>query len=515
MPAARRDHLGTIARHAPLVAALALAAACSAPERPESDAEQDVPLVDVPVPPADGPKLVAMRRGVVVRDRPGAKGKELGTLRAGARVVRAAEAYSTKGCAGGWYPIRPKGFVCAGDEASIDLESLPARLLDVAPNLDKPLPYRYARMSRGAGVAYAALPTEVEQLAAEPVLKQLDKRDPRRIGTGANDVPLDELGLATGLAVLSRGGEGVGEDGYRTDAAFFQFGRQTGALPPGTNLSGGENIVLKEHSGVALIDSFVAGARAFGITPDGHFVPLDRLRPALGSEHRGIDLAKISLPVAFALRTAGFWKMEEHKVFRTDEEVEAREAVQLTGRYRTKYKTKFFQTTQDDLWVRAKDIVYVPKRHEFPDFAGADTRWLDVSLATQQLVAWQGKTPVFATLISSGEDRIGDPAQGPATKQGVFHVRAKHITLDIDDREVRGAHSVSEAPWVIDFDEGFALSGCYWHGTIGEARSYHNIALSPIDARWLFNWLGPAIPEGWHSARFEESIGGAVIYVHK
>src|SRR5690606_26826965 len=157
--------------------------------------------------------------------------------------------------------------------------------------------------------------------------------------------------------------------------------------------------------------------------------------------------------------------------------------------------------------------IYLPKRHEFPDFATPDQKWLDVSLATQRMIAWKGKTPVYATLISSGEDRVGDPEQGPATKQGVFHIRAKHITRDVDDREVRNRHSVTEAPWVIEFDEGFFITGCYWHGQFGESRSYHNIALSPIDARWLWHWTAPDVPEGWHSARFDDGEPSTVIYI--
>jgi lipoprotein-anchoring transpeptidase ErfK/SrfK len=207
--------------------------------------------------------------------------------------------------------------------------------------------------------------------------------------------------------------------------------------------------------------------------------------------------------------------MEQHKVIKTDEEIDVRQPVQLDGRYRTKYKIRYFKLKEGDLWVRFKDLIYVPKRHEFPDFAGTNQKWIDVSLATQRLIAWQGKTPVFATVISSGEDRIGDPETGPATKQGVFRIRAKHITANIDDREVRHRYSVTEVPWVMDFEEGHAITGCYWHEQFGESRSYHNIALSPIDARYLFNWAGPTVPEGWHSANFDENDAGAIIYVHK
>src|SRR5690606_19843753 len=160
--------------------------------------------------------------------------------------------------------------------ASTELDSLEAKLFDVPPNLDRPLPYRYGEVTRGAGVAYGALPTPTEQHAAEPVLKRLKPAKPKQLGTGANDVPLDANGMAAGLPVLKKDAEGVGPDGYRFDQLYFEFGRNTTALPFGTNLSVAENRVLKDGSGVALIDSFKAGDRIFGLMPDGRFIPVDR-----------------------------------------------------------------------------------------------------------------------------------------------------------------------------------------------------------------------------------------------
>ena len=74
--------------------------------------------------------------------------------------------------------------------------------------------------------------------------------------------------------------------------------------------------------------------------------------------------------------------------------------------------------------------------------------------------------------------------------------------------------AVLEAPWIIDLAAGFSLVGSYWLDHFGDARGYHHVALSPIDARFLFHWMPPALPNGWHSvvADPEES---AIVYVHK
>src|SRR5688500_16422075 len=81
-------------------------------------ADTEVPKVEVP---ADGPKLGALADHTPILERPAAGAKPIGYLHAGAKVARAPEAYSKEGCAGGFYPIRPRGFVCAGEIATTDL----------------------------------------------------------------------------------------------------------------------------------------------------------------------------------------------------------------------------------------------------------------------------------------------------------------------------------------------------------------------------------------------------------
>jgi hypothetical protein len=508
-----------------LVLASTLACDASQPQDPNLGAvDEVVPHVEVPA--QDGPKLVALRHGVIVRDRPSWSGKPLGVLRAGARVARSPQAYTTKNCAQGWYAIRPRGFVCVGEEATTDLEALPAQILTRAPMLDKALPYRYATVRFGAGVIYPRLGTRRQQLTAEPKLAGYKDRSDKRLGTGSNDVPIDENGLGAGPPVLLPDGDGVGPDGNRSMFAFFDFGPLPAPLSIGYTLlppsrASDQPQVLKEGSGVALVGSFALEEgkhkRQFGVTPDGRFVPLDRLDPVLGTEFHGFSLAGVGLPIAFSLRRVHLWKMERGKVAEpSDEEIEPREPIPLTGRFRTRDNKRFFYT-QSGYWVKHRDIIYIPKRHEFPDFAVGEQKWVDISLANQTLIAWQGRTPIMATLISSGEDRVGDPSSSASTVQGVFHVTNKYVTRDVDDRETRRAYSLTEVPWVMEFAEGFALTGCYWHGRLGEAAGFHNVAMAPLDARFLFNWAGPEVPEGWHGVyRNEEPTQDTlIVYTHK
>ena len=106
---------------------------------------EDESIPDVPEPSATGPKLGAVANITPVLERPAAGARQLGYLHAGARVARAAEPYSRRGCGGGWYPVRPRGFVCATESATVDMAHPTLAAMALTPTLDKPLPYAYAR----------------------------------------------------------------------------------------------------------------------------------------------------------------------------------------------------------------------------------------------------------------------------------------------------------------------------------------------------------------------------------
>ena len=110
-----------------------------------SKATPDDSVPNVPEPAASGPKLGAVANVTPVLERPAPGARELGYLHAGARVARAQEPYSRRGCGGGWYPVRPRGFVCATESATVDMAHPTLMAMALTPNLDKALPYTYAR----------------------------------------------------------------------------------------------------------------------------------------------------------------------------------------------------------------------------------------------------------------------------------------------------------------------------------------------------------------------------------
>jgi hypothetical protein len=458
---------------------------------------------NVPAPPADGPKLIAIAMGAVVYDRPSPAANKLGELRVGAAVARSKEVYGKRECDGGWYAVRPRGFVCAGNAATID-PTVIARGLPGAPDLGRALPYRYARAKTENVPLYARSPSPPEQLAAEPDLKKIMGRakDEDALGAAANDVPLDARGVPTGPPVLLPGGDGI-LDGKRTSASFFAFPQEALApwfvpAPEGPKVGG-----LRKGSGVALVGSLeiesITGLRRFGVTADGKLVPTDRLKPALGSTWHGLDLDKTGLPVAFVQKLGVHtFSFQKGKAVKHEDEVERKAAVPLTGKFRTVEGVRY-EETREGAWMRAQDLVVIVKRHKFPEFAKGSQKWLDVSIANQTLTAYEGTKPIYATRISTGRDQLKDPATSASTPRGSFKVIGRHVTRPLDPREVSGSFDVTDAPWVLELEQGFALNGMYWSDGVGEAQTFHNIALAPIDAHRLWTWAGSEMPEGWSS----------------
>lgn len=116
--------------------------------------------------------------------------------------------------------------------------------------------------------------------------------------------------------------------------------------------------------------------------------------------------------------------------------------------------------------------------------------WAHVDLTEQTLTAWEGATPVYATLVSAG---TGAPSR--ITPPGLFPVwlKLRHGPMHGED------YSVEEVPLIQYFYKGTALHGVTWHDHFGQPRSHGCINLSLADARWLYDWAPPRVPEGWHS----------------
>jgi len=541
--------------------------------------------------PKDSPKIAATQIATTVYKLADTGSRRLGYIRLGGVVERDAEPTRGKGCKGQWFHVFPMGYVCT-DEATTDLDAPLVRAASRRPDLDKALPYRYGFV-RATAPQYLRIPTHQEQEKSEFKLDEhlawfeQNRAEVQKVEHGSNDVPLDGRGVALpGLAP---------KPGFKTSPELSEnelFGGQTPNDPIPFWLQGGRKIPnvsgyavpeyayfadrVRRKTGLSLIGAFDTEDegvhRRFATTVDMRLIPASKLKPDSASPFHGLEITdKMPLPFAWVNKS----DVTTYKLIKGKDEVRAAEAiprravVPLSGNARIKHGERFYQTARDKtVWLRAEDIGVVDKPPTFPEFAEKGEKWIDVSITEQVLVLYEGKKAVYATLVSTGRDKLGDPKETLSTLRGTFRLQSKHIAAAMDSEEnssVSGGsrghgHKLSanaaetterlkkaeaegkslndedrrrlaninkgrdpeygitmrrgssdfelrDVPWIQYFASGYALHGAYWHDVFGIARSHGCINLAPIDARYVFQWTDPPVPKGWHGINVGTDMG--------
>jgi len=166
-------------------------------------------------------------------------------------------------------------------------------------------------------------------------------------------------------------------------------------------------------------------------------------------------------------------------------------------------------------WMRARDLSRA-RLAPPPVEAGGDAateRWIDVDLAQQTIVAYEGTKPVFASIVSTGK---GPPKSDFATPVGVHRIWVKIFTTKMDNLEkedVEKHYALEDVPWVQFFDKAVALHGAFWHHDFGHIHSHGCVNLAPLDARWLYAFTAPHLPIGWSAVFPTKSELGTVVRV--
>ena len=458
------------------------------------------------------PSIAALGHKVYIRRSPSFESPEIGSIGLGTAVALAGEKPLAKGgCERGWYAVLPRGYVC----------------LDAGTTLDKDHPLLRAKrgrtgiFARGAPFAwgqsreapsYRRIPTEAEQRRFEPGLERHLERSA-------------ELESVRGKP-----------------PAFLR----DHALSPWFSLHPPENqrarhALIPTRSTVAWTDEFFAEGRNWVLTTELLVVPKDKLIPQVPSTFRGIELAsgrrRSRLPLAFirgddrpkyrliedrpgpALIPVSLSSTEDR--FQEDPAAGGRFeptgaswprllSVELTGRARRQRNLRYLETRESGLWIREEDATVIqPRRPEGFELA-ENEKWIDVSIFRGTLVAYEGNTPVFATLISPGlrgyARQDGKPTKN-TTPTGTFRIEWKHLSTTMSPNPETMSYYLSEVPYTQFFHMPFALHAAYWHDRFGEPKSGGCINLSPDDARWLFHWTTPVLPEGWHAVRSGDDRG--------
>jgi len=485
--------------------------ALSAP--PGSTALVDLDGTSHPLPPLDPstPKLAATGLVVPVYLKPSSESRRVGYLRAGA-IVEADEAVAGHdGCPGGWRGIKPIGFVCVGDKITADLDDPIVKASTRRPDYTQKLPYMYGIVTRG-GPAYSRIPTTEELKETEPTLsKHLSKwkNDETSGATYGQDLWFKWKADKPTMSAWDAWEEKV------TDPDVPAYLQNGATIPDLSGLVKQNTLKIDQidrRQGHAFVDSFLVDGRRWNVTTDLRVVPADRYRPIRGSDYHGVQIGKdVKLPFALIRRQgAKKWTWSASKKKMVDGgALEWRSAWNLTGTQKFSGGILHFETS-DGFWVDDRHASRVDPAKRMPKWGKNGERWIDVNITKQTLVAYDGETPVYATLVSTGEDGLSEGKK--STKKGIFRIHTKYVTTTMDSDAVGEEFELRDVPYVQYFEEGFALHAAYWHDIFGQPKSHGCINLAPEDARRLFYWTEPQVPPRWHGAA--KSLTGTVIFIH-
>jgi hypothetical protein len=455
----------------------------------------------------------------------------LGYLRYGERVPVIPEPHKKANCPEGWYELLAGGFVC-GKWATLDIDH-PRFRLAKPPNLEGPLPYVYGVNVAHGTPLYRSVPSREERLRLEPWLRP----KPKKAKPPEEDNPYSMTSASTAPATADAGAPTdpqAAADSPPPDKDVPWWQKEAAdAGPPTITLED-----LQENEGpiarrmvkgffLSLDHEFGSSGAMWWKTMAGLVAPADRIfvtKPQ--TEFHGVWLGKEEgsfatktlpsrtidkLPVGFVLHGAHRWSLDANRKHATaaDGVTERFEAVGLTGETATIGGTEYWET-DEGWWMKAVDGTRTEPGPP-PDKLGEHDKWIDVNQRRQTLVAFEGMTPVFATIFSSGRNEHETPT-------GSYHIREKHIAATMDgDADIAsdGPYSIEDVPYIQYFNGGYALHGAFWHAEFGHVKSHGCVNLASWDAKSLFGWTDPQLPEGWHAVLATKEKPGTRVIVHE
>lgn len=131
-------------------------------------------------------------------------------------------------------------------------------------------------------------------------------------------------------------------------------------------------------------------------------------------------------------------------------------------------------------------------------------KWIEVNLTSQQVIAWEGETPVFTFSASTG-------LPNTPTVAGEFNIYWKlEKALMIGPN-----YNLPDVPYTMYFYGGYGLHGTYWHNNFGQPMSHGCVNLETGNAQKLFEWAGPVVPPGQTQVVASADNPGTLVVVHE
>lgn len=483
------------------------------PELPRPPADYGMLALSLPSPHADELVVhaVAGYEVVAVYAEPDIEAPKLGYVRLGTRMM-VSEKQGTDGCPKGWYALPSGGYACASRGLVVDAKRPPYFPKPPLPaRLDEPMPYRYAYVRKWNSPMWWRIPTAAELTLAE---QQRAQREALREG---KPLAVQAKPTATGTEASAPGGTGPAasepapaEPAAAAGPAPVAVAQAPAPEPPKLPLNP-DNPWLEKGFFLSLGEKITEDGKSWWHTARGGYVEAEAAYEYGPKDFSGVELGEeAGFPFGFAMvEEAKVYELDEAGGLRVVDKLPRRTFVNLSEEIDVAGKT--YMMTPDGRLLRKKDL-RLAEPQPVPEGIEPWERWIDVSLEKQMLVAYEGSRPVYVTLVSTG--RKGTKDEPFDTPPGRYRIRSKHVSTTMDGNTASdGNYSIQDVPWAMFFEGSYALHGAFWHESFGRVRSHGCVNLGASDARWLFMWTTPFLPEGWHGVHAHDGSPGSTVIV--
>ena len=254
--------------------------------------------------------------------------------------------------------------------------------------------------------------------------------------------------------------------------------------------SGSPDQDLERGFAVAVVEQREFQGDLYGLTRHGMWIAMRDLVPVKPPTFHGEKLDTGRLDLAWVVNDSAFVLSKPAAQARTSRRLVRYQLLRVLEE-REVSKLKYFRIDEAG-WVSSKDV-RKPSSAPRPAEVAEHERWIDVEVATQTLVAYEGDTPLYATLVSTGRPAVPTP-------MGVHRIWIKLVASTMDNLENDDAaeyYSIEDVPYVQYFSNAVGLHAAFWHNKFGFVRSHCCVNLAPRDAQWLFAFTAPHLPAGW------------------
>jgi hypothetical protein len=271
---------------------------------------------------------------------------------------------------------------------------------------------------------------------------------------------------------------------------------------------------------LSFTSAFEAQGRTFLVSPDMTLVPSDRVRPFRTTSFHGVEVGPgTELPLGWtrASPRAQYRQHDDGSVQPTGASWPPRTLLRLTDE-RIRHESSWYRVTRDSgLLVREQHVSVLSKRDRLPFSVQPDEKWIDFSIRRGLFTLYVGSRAVYTTLASPGAGgaaprrsmSVDQLVQGSYTPRGIYRVtyKTRVTTMTPEATPNPQKHWIADVPYTQYFRRPFAIHAAYWHEDFGQPKSGGCVNLSPMDARHVFHWTEPRMPDTWSGVSSSKTMG--------